>query len=355
MEPTETTMPELESSIQNYERDIKHLLDETKMLTIAEAIKTTTLTETTTKTTVVESQGHTSTIILTLTKTEVSTIVNTVTHTIKPTQSSNYEPTIKPTIYTAPVTIRKVSGATSSIIPNPSFSIYANYDANSNGSEDSDNSNASNEEQSFEIDTAQILEQLLSPTSSLPKVEAETKFKRPKPSKDLKSKDSIFVVMTDKKNLGKLEDISTEDDDNDYGSAELFDNLPKRDEENHILLSGILIATPPRSSEVLSKKSSNTKNTIKATGALDNHFDINRNEEIEEHQSSVKGIVEENRIDNSTRLECLPECKAVNSEICQQLEDTARCVCRPGFARMFPDRPCKRMYLSYGFLLCFIF
>lgn len=80
-----------------------------------------TLTVTTTKTTVVRS--HT----ITLTKTKTSTLVDTITHTlVKPTRVS-YEPTIKPTIYTAPVTLKKVLGSTSSmIVPNPSFSIYAN-------------------------------------------------------------------------------------------------------------------------------------------------------------------------------------------------------------------------------------
>lgn len=79
-----------------------------------------TLTVTTTKTTVVRS--HT----ITLTKTKTSTLVDTITHTlVKPTRVS-HEPTIKPTIYTAPVTLKKVLGSTASIVPNPSFSIYAN-------------------------------------------------------------------------------------------------------------------------------------------------------------------------------------------------------------------------------------
>lgn len=79
-----------------------------------------TLTVTTTKTTVVRS--HT----ITLTKTKTSTLVDTITHTlVKPTRVS-YEPTIKPTIYTAPITLKKVLGSSSSIVPNPSFSIYAN-------------------------------------------------------------------------------------------------------------------------------------------------------------------------------------------------------------------------------------
>lgn len=46
---------------------------------------------------------------------------------------------------------------------------------------------------------------------------------------------------------------------------------------------------------------------------------------------------------------CRPECRASHNERCQRMavdggEAPARCVCRPGFARMFPDRPCKREY-----------
>ncbi|XP_015431646.1 PREDICTED: uncharacterized protein LOC107187952 [Dufourea novaeangliae] len=42
--------------------------------------------------------------------------------------------------------------------------------------------------------------------------------------------------------------------------------------------------------------------------------------------------------------QCTPECKASKSEICAELEGEMRCICRPGFARMFPDRPCKPTY-----------
>lgn len=43
--------------------------------------------------------------------------------------------------------------------------------------------------------------------------------------------------------------------------------------------------------------------------------------------------------------ECKPECKASRNELCQKIDNQMRCVCRPGFARMFPDRPCKRKCL----------
>lgn len=45
--------------------------------------------------------------------------------------------------------------------------------------------------------------------------------------------------------------------------------------------------------------------------------------------------------------ECQPDCKASRNERCQRIDGMMKCVCRPGFARMFPDRPCKRKYLFH--------
>ncbi|XP_026673632.1 mucin-17 [Ceratina calcarata] len=42
--------------------------------------------------------------------------------------------------------------------------------------------------------------------------------------------------------------------------------------------------------------------------------------------------------------QCTPECRASKAEICAEAGGEMRCVCRPGFARMFPDRPCKPTY-----------
>ncbi|XP_049842282.1 uncharacterized protein LOC126293200 isoform X2 [Schistocerca gregaria] len=42
---------------------------------------------------------------------------------------------------------------------------------------------------------------------------------------------------------------------------------------------------------------------------------------------------------------CRPECSAARNEVCQRAADgRPRCLCRPGFARIFPDRPCKPTY-----------
>ncbi|CAB3233080.1 unnamed protein product [Arctia plantaginis] len=42
--------------------------------------------------------------------------------------------------------------------------------------------------------------------------------------------------------------------------------------------------------------------------------------------------------------ECQPDCKASRNERCQRIDGLMKCICRPGFARMFPDRPCKPTY-----------
>ncbi|XP_013148818.1 PREDICTED: uncharacterized protein LOC106111339 isoform X2 [Papilio polytes] len=42
--------------------------------------------------------------------------------------------------------------------------------------------------------------------------------------------------------------------------------------------------------------------------------------------------------------ECQPDCKASRNERCQRIDGMMKCICRPGFARMFPDRPCKPTY-----------
>lgn len=351
----------------------RHTIHDTKVLTV-----------TTTKTTV-HPQGITSTILLTLTRTKTSTIVDTVTHTfVKPTRV-NHEPTIKPTIFTAPITMQKVSGSSASIVPNPSFSIYAIGSAHDESENDHDTSNVSSEEQSFEMDDIHEIQHMIRPTPKIPDHPSSKHVGSVNASNE-----SIFVVMTDRKKLGTIninadilntltstmqnmstknghdektsgtqkksqatmgaiDDVSTDDED-------FFDNLPKRDEDDirndvsHVLLGGILIATPPRSSEVLKKggAKSSSKNSHPAS------YDINPTEEIDEHlESQGAAIIEETRTTHDksrtqTQLDCQPDCKAVNNEVCQITGDLARCICRPGFARMFLDRPCKRK--SFFFL-----
>lgn len=42
--------------------------------------------------------------------------------------------------------------------------------------------------------------------------------------------------------------------------------------------------------------------------------------------------------------QCQPECRAAKSEMCALVAGEPRCICRPGFSRMFLDRPCKPTY-----------
>lgn len=345
----------------------RHTVHDTKVLTV-----------TTTKTTV-RAEGITSTILLTLTRTKTSTFLDTVTHTlVKPTRVS-HEPTIKPTIFTAPITMQKVSGSTASIVPNPSFSIYAIGSPHDESEHEHDSSNVSSEDQSFELEDIHDIEHMIAPTPRIP----EPSVTKHVVSSANGTNDSIFVVMTDRKKLGTIninadllntlstnlqnssvkvghdektsgtqkkaqaaigaiDDVSTDDED------DFFDNLPKRDEDDnrndvsHVLLGGILIATPPRSSEI--SKNSGGKPPKTTT----HNYDINPADEIDEHiESQGAAIIEETRASHdknrvTAQPECQPDCKAVNNEICQITGDLARCICRPGFARMFLDRPCKR-------------
>jgi hypothetical protein len=42
--------------------------------------------------------------------------------------------------------------------------------------------------------------------------------------------------------------------------------------------------------------------------------------------------------------ECSPECDVTKNELCKETGGVYRCVCRPGFARIFQQRPCTREY-----------
>lgn len=245
-----------------------------------------------------------------------------------------------------------------------------NFPGHDENEDEHDSSNVSSEEQSFEIDDTHEMDNIhdirhmITPT---PKVIVDSSSRTSN-----ESNDSIFVVMTDRKRLGTIDlnvafsnttnkqdnlhkrpqtaidDVSNDDSD------EFFDNLPKRDEDDitndvsHVLLGGILIAAPPRSSEV-HKSVNGIKSGTKIIQSHNNNYDVNRHEEINEHLNNHQGaaVIEETRTiseknRNGEQFECQPECKTIDNELCQQIEDSTRCVCRPGFARMFPDRPCKR-------------
>ncbi|XP_066261602.1 mucin-2-like isoform X2 [Euwallacea similis] len=115
------------------------------------------------------------------------------------------------------------------------------------------------------------------------------------PPGDFESNESIFVVMTDK-NKGTIVKMPKT-----TAPPEDINDIPHRDEitdseASNVLLGGVLIAPI---NEVLGEK---------------------------------------------IKDRCNPECKASRNELCQKVEGMMRCVCRPGFARMFPDRPCNPTY-----------
>lgn len=121
---------------------------------------------------------------------------------------------------------------------------------------------------------------------------------------------SILVVMT--KATGNQSSNSIDSEvPLDYDSSISFE-IPARDEEilppinaNSVLLGGILIATP-----------SKTQYT--------QYTNLNSSDA------------------------CNPACKSNKNEICTNISEYVnRCKCRLGFARMFPDRPCKRKILDF--------
>lgn len=267
---------------------------------------TKTLTVTTTKTTVIRSQGITSTMTLTLTKT--STIVDTITHEITHTL-------VQPTIVTTSLIGEDKIVATSTVQEVPPYSHYPSFP----GQENLSYGDNAEPHPTFHEDEANLDEFIINYDDEIT-VKKSSKPNHPQNTSKLNENESIFVVMTDQKqppvininpsiidqphrinamsdsNINeKLNEISDSGDSNN-------DDVVNRDEDdmtkdvNHVLLGGILIATPPRS------------DTPKM-------YSVN---------------------------ECRPDCKASRNELCQKIDGQMKCVCRPGFARMFPDRPCKR-------------
>ncbi|XP_065337190.1 uncharacterized protein LOC135937842 isoform X4 [Cloeon dipterum] len=54
-------------------------------------------------------------------------------------------------------------------------------------------------------------------------------------------------------------------------------------------------------------------------------------------------VVDSDFIDKESKA-CEPECKVTKNEMCKVYDGAHRCVCRPGFARTFFDRPCTPTY-----------
>lgn len=265
---------------------------------------TKTLTVTTTKTTVIRSQGITSTLTLTLTKT--STIVDTITHEITHTL-------VQPTIVTSSLMGDDKIVATSTVQEVSPYSHYPSFPGQPTLSYGDKNE----PHQTFLEDEANLDEFIINYDDEIT-VKKSSNPSHPRNASKPNENESIFVVMTDQKQppvininpsmIDQPHRINAMSDDNSDQLNEINDtdgssnDEVNRDEDdmtkdvNNVLLGGILIASPPRS------------DTPKM-------FSAN---------------------------ECRPDCKASRNELCQKIEGQMKCVCRPGFARMFPDRPCKR-------------
>ncbi|KAL4712584.1 hypothetical protein ACJJTC_007600 [Scirpophaga incertulas] len=115
--------------------------------------------------------------------------------------------------------------------------------------------------------------------------------------------DTFFVVMNKSQNGGQSPPVNTDIDTGDY------DGVTRNEEVNsngvsQVLFGEILLAGTPYLE---------TTNILNSPGV-------------------------------TYSKECHPDCKASRNERCQRIDGIMKCVCRPGFARMFPDRPCKPTY-----------
>ncbi|KAG5890180.1 hypothetical protein JTB14_014346 [Gonioctena quinquepunctata] len=247
---------------------------------------TKTATVTITKTTVVKSQGVIpSTSTILVTTTEKSTIIDTVTEVHTLVKPTNIVETVTTTIQQASSLYPpEVYGS-----PYPSIQVKPSLVTSVHSTATSTRGTPTlifDNNSSEDDDDDDDLEEFIIRETDSPKTKSE--------EEQVDSNDSILVIMTDKnsKNIIPVPN-------NSYETQER-DEMIASNKVNNILLGGILIESHP-----------------------------------EEKESKV--------IDR-----CEPECKPSRNELCQKLDGFMRCVCRPGFARMFPDRPCLPTY-TYEF------
>ncbi|KAJ9599018.1 hypothetical protein L9F63_010475, partial [Diploptera punctata] len=246
-----------------------------------------TQTVTFTETTVVSSQGRLpSTRTLVVTKTHVSTIVDTVTET-------KIHTLVKPTSITATVTTT-VSATPSVHVAGSSFDSnkypskpLLSPSANNSGDKDSDKDISSSNTfiENEKHDDKNIYDIGRDNNTNNKGVH----------SGNIGENESFFVVVNDQKPA--TININKDGDDDEVANRDESD--PSSEVNNAVLLGGVLIAAPP-------------------------HHNMPGGEQ-----------------GGST---CRPDCSAARNELCQRVQGHMRCVCRPGFARMFPDRPCKPTY-----------
>ncbi|XP_049881946.1 uncharacterized protein LOC126377954 [Pectinophora gossypiella] len=106
---------------------------------------------------------------------------------------------------------------------------------------------------------------------------------------------------------------------------------------------------------VMNKSQNGGKVPPIATDIETGDYDITRNEQVNSNGVSqvlfgeillagTPYLETTNVVGPAYMKECQPDCKASRNERCQRIDGMMKCVCRPGFARMFPDRPCKPTY-----------
>lgn len=147
------------------------------------------------------------------------------------------------------------------------------------------------------------------------------------------------------------------------------DEDDRTNEVNHVLLGGILIASPARSRETPANRSSSGQQAVQllTVGAAmggggepakvdvievvsgvvrsgDDDVAVQSGAENDGDDDEATADAVERLLTATAATQCRPECAASRNELCQRVDAEMRCVCRPGFARMFPDRPCKRKF-----------
>lgn len=114
---------------------------------------------------------------------------------------------------------------------------------------------------------------------------------------------------------------------------------------NHVLLGGILIAPPTVVTPVVVAHSGTNAKAIptSADGQVLDDVVAAADDDALLAGGSVAAVLDDLTLAvRATATQCRPECVAAQNELCQRVDAQMRCVCRPGFSRMFPDQPCKR-------------
>nr|XP_037876760.1 uncharacterized protein LOC101743303 isoform X1 [Bombyx mori] len=161
------------------------------------------------------------------------------------------------------------------------------------------------------------------------------------------------VQETSAKTKIALDDVTISSEENDnfiIRDSDVTENIQKIDTDG---------ANDSDTFFVVMNKSQNGGHSPPVSTSVETEFDdLTRNEQVNSNGVSqvlfgeilLAGApyLETTNVGNANGpgfgKECQPDCKASRNERCQRIDGLMKCVCRPGFARMFPDRPCKPTY-----------